>query len=71
MYYEGKGVSREPITGCTWLEIASRNGETANKAMQVCAGLLSSIEIAEVRRRATEWMAQHRENSGVWFSPGQ
>jgi len=60
MYRDGRGTEKDPIAAYMWFQIAET---TSRRRLQACvnsgkrlASELAAVELAEARRRASEWL---------------
>ena len=60
LYAEGHGVPQDYVQAHKWFNIASANGnKDAIKNRDTVAQQMTSAQIAEAHKLATEWMNQH------------
>jgi len=64
-YYSARGVEHDPVLAYMWLEVAASRGEDVDEPKRVAASALSSSEIVEAERRASEWENLHRVSLGI------
>lgn len=56
MYFKGEGVPRDLVTAYMWFSLATAKGdETATKAQHQLATHMTGAQIAEAKKRASEW----------------
>jgi TPR repeat protein len=56
MYFKGEGVPRDLVTSYMWFSLAAAQGDdTATKARDRLAAHMTPAQIAEAKKRASEW----------------
>ena len=61
-YYKGKGVAPDYVEAYKWCLLAAAQGnEDGKNAVTKMEGVMSSEQIAEGKRRANDWLEQHKQ----------
>ncbi|HKP14113.1 MAG TPA: hypothetical protein VJZ91_18470, partial [Blastocatellia bacterium] len=59
-YYYGKGVAKDIVAACMWLQIgAAANDEASINNLAGIKQLMTAEQVAEAQRRAAEWQTKH------------
>jgi hypothetical protein len=65
LYYEGKGVERDPVRGYFWLKVAALQGEDmAEEALKSIAKSMSADQVRQAESQADEWMKKYKKVVG-------
>ena len=65
MYHKGRGVPRDVIAAHMWSGLAvARGDEQAAENRDLVAREMTQAQIAEVERRAAQWIARFKRDAG-------
>jgi uncharacterized protein len=58
-YWNGRGVSRDPVQACTWMLIAGAKPQQLAQVLDGFTGRVNSTQLANASRDAAEWRQLH------------